>query len=269
MEQVATLWIGDRLSFLEQLCLKSFVDLGQRITLYSYAPVAGVPAGVIQRDAAEIMPAARILRVARGRRTLRGSPALHADLFRLHLMAKTEAIWADADAYALRPLAARGGYLFAMRGGVAMNGVLRLPQDSPALARLVAFANGMTRLPDWVTGDERIAFESGAVALTHENLRWGAAGPDALHHVLTETGEIRHASGPNVLYPIPARDKLRFLEPGMAPMPPRAMSIHFWGTNLRAELARRGGHPPQGSMLELMCRMHGIVPTPETLPVAA
>ncbi len=32
--QVAALWIGGPLSYLEQLCLKSFVDAGQHIRLY-------------------------------------------------------------------------------------------------------------------------------------------------------------------------------------------------------------------------------------------
>ena len=43
---VASLWIGGRLSFLEQVCLKSFVDHGHRTILYTYGAVAGVPDGV-------------------------------------------------------------------------------------------------------------------------------------------------------------------------------------------------------------------------------
>lgn len=43
--EIGTLWIGGSLSWLEQLCLKSFVDAGQPITLFAYAPIPNVPAG--------------------------------------------------------------------------------------------------------------------------------------------------------------------------------------------------------------------------------
>ena len=256
MQAVGTLWIGDRLSFLEQLCLQSYVDQGQPITLYSYGKVAGVPHGVEPRDAREVMAGDRILRVRRGRAALRGSPALHADMFRLRMLAATDLIWADTDAYALRPLTTEDGWLIGQRRGRALNGVLRLPRTSHTLRLLVDGIDGKLILPG-MRGDP-------------ESLRWGAAGPDALNLALELTGEDGHICDPDRLYPIPARDKLRLLEPGMAAMPPGAMSIHLWGTNLRAHLARNGGLPPRGSMLDLMCRMHGIVPRPEdAVPVMA
>ena len=49
--QIAALWIGGALSFLEQLCLKSFVDAGHAIRLYAYEPIPNVPEGVeIKRE---------------------------------------------------------------------------------------------------------------------------------------------------------------------------------------------------------------------------
>lgn len=256
MQAVGTLWIGARLSFLEQLCLQSYVDHGQRIVLFTYGEVAGVPRGVEIRDAGQVMGGDRILRVQRGRAALRGSPALHADMFRLRMLAATDLIWADTDAYALRPLVADDGWLVGQRRGRALNGVLRLPRTSHALRLLIDGIDGRVILPG-LRGDP-------------ESLRWGAAGPEALNLALDLTGEDRHLCDPDRLYPIPARDKLRLLAPGMAVMPPGAMSIHLWGTNLRAHLARHGGLPPRGSMLDLMCRMHGIVPRPEdAVPVLA
>ncbi|MBC7143113.1 MAG: hypothetical protein H5U18_13315, partial [Rhodobacteraceae bacterium] len=44
--EVGTLWTGGRLSWLEQLCFKSFVDHGQKITLFSYEDVPNLPGGV-------------------------------------------------------------------------------------------------------------------------------------------------------------------------------------------------------------------------------
>ena len=55
VREVGTLWIGGSLSWMEQLCLKSFVDRGQQITLFSYEPIPNVPAGVIRRDGREVL----------------------------------------------------------------------------------------------------------------------------------------------------------------------------------------------------------------------
>ena len=43
LPEIASLWIGGKLSWLEQLCLKSFADQGHHITLYSYEPIPNVP----------------------------------------------------------------------------------------------------------------------------------------------------------------------------------------------------------------------------------
>ena len=85
LPEIATLWIGGRLSWLEQLCLKSFVDAGHHTTLYSYAPIDNPPEGVHLADAEDIFPSEPMLRHART-----GSPAIHADMWRLHLLKKTD-----------------------------------------------------------------------------------------------------------------------------------------------------------------------------------
>jgi len=53
---VASLWIGPELSWMEQICLLSFMEKGHRTVLYAYDDVKSVPDGVEIRDAREIMP---------------------------------------------------------------------------------------------------------------------------------------------------------------------------------------------------------------------
>ena len=43
LPEIASLWIGKRLSFLELLCFKSFVDQGHKLTLYTYEPLENPP----------------------------------------------------------------------------------------------------------------------------------------------------------------------------------------------------------------------------------
>ncbi|MBT8459077.1 MAG: class I SAM-dependent methyltransferase, partial [Boseongicola sp.] len=88
---VASLWIGGALGWIENVCLRSFLEVGQKVTLFCYEKVANVPEGVIVRDAREIWtPHRRLLRQT-------GASYL-ADIFRIHLMSNTDLIWVDCDA---------------------------------------------------------------------------------------------------------------------------------------------------------------------------
>lgn len=59
LPKIASLWIGGDLSWLEQLCLKSFADAGHQITLYSYAPISNLPEGVLAGTQTRSIPASR------------------------------------------------------------------------------------------------------------------------------------------------------------------------------------------------------------------
>src|SRR5690606_16149952 len=52
---VASLWIGERLNYINQLCLLSHVQHGHPTTLYCTDTVENVPEGVMVRRADEIM----------------------------------------------------------------------------------------------------------------------------------------------------------------------------------------------------------------------
>ena len=107
--QISSLWIGGALSFLEQLCLRSFVDAGHAVRLYAYEPIPNVPDGVEIADARPVLSQDGFLRHGRT-----GSPALHSDLFRYHLLAQCDrTIWADTDAYCVRRFETRTGHFFA------------------------------------------------------------------------------------------------------------------------------------------------------------
>jgi len=48
---VQSLWVGERLSPIEQLCVSSFLHHGHEFHLYAYGELAGVPAGAALKDA--------------------------------------------------------------------------------------------------------------------------------------------------------------------------------------------------------------------------
>jgi hypothetical protein len=269
--RVAALWIGGALSYLEQLCLKSFVDAGQAITLYSYEPIPNVPDGVERADANAILPERGFLRHERT-----NSPALHSDLFRYHLLAKTDrTIWADTDAYCVRPFTTPNGHFHAWESETGINGgVLGLPRDSATLAALLEFTADEFAIPEWygrgVQADMAAKKAAGTPVHAGE-MKWGVWGPHALTHYLKKTGEVRHTMPRVALYPFHYADRREMLRPGVdmsAYVTDQTYSIHFYGRRMRARLVQvYGGVPRPRSVVGQLLRRHGIDPAAAPIPV--
>lgn len=268
--QVAALWIGGSLSFLEQLCLKSFVDAGQHIRLYTYEGVTNAPDGVELADAAAILPPADVLRHSRT-----GSPALHSDLFRYHMLARLDrTIWADTDAYCLRPFTTPTGHFHAWESEDGVNGgVLGLPADSETLRHLLDFTSDPHAIPPWYSPARRAELQAAAdrgEPVHAGDMPWGVWGPHALTHFLKATGEIRHSMARAALYPFAYHERNLMLRPGLDPMQyltAETFSIHFYGRRMRARIAGQdGGVPRPRSLIGRLLRQHGIDPALAPIP---
>ncbi len=267
---IGTLWIGGELSWLEQLCLQSFLDAGHKVTLFVYDDVKGVPDGVKIADANTHLPASDFIRHART-----GSPAYHADVFRLRMIRDTKLIWADTDAYCLRPFRVpHSGHLHGWISDADAeqinNGVLRLPKNSKTLKAMLDFTSDEYPIPPWLPAEKReeLARRKAEGRGVHVSLLpWGVWGPNALTWFLQETGEARHAQPPHVLYPVPFSHKQALLRPGRRHkveswVKKDTLSIHFWGRRFRAAASRWGGVPPEGSYVADLLKKHGINPKP-------
>ncbi len=265
LPSIGTLWVGKALTWLEQLCLQSFLDNGHEVHLYAYDDVQNVPDGVQIADASEILPAQKIIRHART-----GSPAYHADLFRLHMLRQTDHIWADTDAYCCQPWKIARGRHF--HGWISddveqvNNGVLRLPKTSKTLKAMLEFTKDEYPIPPWLPERKRAELESArdeGRAVHVSLMPWGVWGPDALTWFLSQTGEIEHARPGHVLYPVPFSIAGVMLNPRRRRKAERllkedTLSIHFWGRRFRNIAAKYGGAPPEGSYVAELVRKHGI-----------
>jgi hypothetical protein len=141
---VASLWIGDRLHYLNQLCLTSHLRQGHPVTLYTTGPVAGVPEGVRVRPATDIMP-------LDGKLLALTKPAFVANVFRIRMIRQTGEIWVDCDAFCHRPFPEDADYIFGLHGlsGALNNGVVGFPPDSEIVARLLDFFDNPPDYPAW------------------------------------------------------------------------------------------------------------------------
>ena len=138
--QIGTLWTGDTLDWAGQLCLTSYRDHGHDVTLFTLGPVAGVPEGVAQRDASDVLSPPS---TASGMTGTDGQ--LWRDLFRLRMLrAVPGMLWVDPDSCCLGPLEWTDGHLFALDASdpkCISTAMLGLPSESAALADMLAFTS--------------------------------------------------------------------------------------------------------------------------------
>ncbi|MEL7462116.1 MAG: glycosyltransferase family 2 protein, partial [Pseudomonadota bacterium] len=206
LPEIASLWIGPRLSWFEQLCLLSFVHAGHDVTLYSYQPIDNLPDGVRAGDAADVYPAEPMLRHVRT-----GSPAIHADMWRLALLKQTDKIWVDTDLICLRAFDFADPYVFGWeKPGLVCNAVLGLPGDAEALDLLLDFFTDPYAIAPWLKPWQQRELEAARdagnpVHMTAQD--WGFTGPASVTWALTQTGEIDRARAQTAFYPIPFKER--------------------------------------------------------------
>nr|WP_325250524.1 hypothetical protein [Amylibacter sp.] len=270
--QIAALWMEGSLSFLEQLCLKSFVDAGHRVKLYHYGPLKNVPDGMELADAADVLPRTDFLAHART-----GSPALHSDLFRYKMLEQNpDTIWADTDAYCMKKFETPNGHFYGWESDKHINGgVLGLPSDSDTLRELLEFTSDEFAIPTWY-GDEytrelQEARDAGNPVHASEQ-PWGVWGPHAVTHFLHKTGEAKYALPQEGLYPFTYRDRRMMLKRNFDTTPyvtENTYSIHLYGRRMRARLVEKeGGEPHPKSLLGQLIKKHDIDPAKAPLPMS-
>jgi hypothetical protein len=92
-------WWGNSLSPYERLCLKSFLDMGHGVNLYTFDAEIEVPRGVTVCDAAEIVPRDHFFLNQDGYG--KGWPGAFSNLFRYKLLAERGGWWIDTDVVCL------------------------------------------------------------------------------------------------------------------------------------------------------------------------
>ncbi|MBT8475346.1 MAG: hypothetical protein KJO78_07720, partial [Alphaproteobacteria bacterium] len=106
---VASLWIGTRLQYLNQLCLLSHVRHGHPTTLYCTDDVENVPEGIIVRPASEVMEIDHAL-------VAQTSASFLSNVFRYKMIQKAGAIWIDCDAFCRQPFPDEMEHIYAGHG---------------------------------------------------------------------------------------------------------------------------------------------------------
>ena len=263
LPRVAGLWIGGSLTWLEQLCLTSFVRMGHPTALYTYGDVGGVPDGVEVCDGNTIMANPEIYTHERS-----GSVALFSDVFRYHLLKNApDTIWIDTDIYAVRPLETGSPYAFGYETDRQMNGaVLGMPHDCEMLDLLLDLTSDPYNIPEFhnqhAQERHRVAKAEGNPVHASE-MPWGVWGPHAVTWAARKAGVADHSQAREVFYPVHfAERNLFFKRPRlvMNMIKPNTLTVHIWGRIKRVSGKRHGGGVPANCWLDRLCKEQDIVP---------
>ena len=258
MRTLNSLWVGDQLGSLEQLCILSALAAGHPFHLYSYEPskLRGVPGGVEVRNAAEVMPRERLLAYADS-----DSYALGANFWRYEMLALGLGYWVDLDILLLRPFEFKEDYVFGReQEGTVNNAVLLAPENSALVRDLRELPPRIGR-PPWY-GPRRSAqyflrrIREGRLRL--EDYPWGTFGPGLLGYLIEKHGLTDFAQPHQVFYPV-SWHRARMLygpnEQVESVLSEQTRAIHLYNSQLR-DLAKEP--PPAGSFMAAQFTKFGL-----------
>ncbi|WP_108396841.1 hypothetical protein [Devosia submarina] len=258
---IVSFWHGP-ISWLEKLCLRSFVRQGHAVELYAFDPVADLPEGVTLHDAAEILPRDQLI-FYKGV----GTPGVFSDRFRLCLLRQDKGLYSDLDVYCLRPFSDLPPYVMGWETQRSVNNaVLRIPPESPVLDDLLGIfeRRGRPLLEPHLPLGRRLEVAARRLmgaAVPPEHMQFGATGPFALTHYLRRHGLMEMVQPASVFYPIPYEGIPALMQPGSmieTAITEQTLAVHIW----RSQLTRRGRagmpNPAPGSALYMLCERDGI-----------
>ena len=255
---IQSLWIGDRLSTLERLCLASFLQHGHAVHLYVYGDVADVPLGVQLHDATAILPANRIFMYRK-----RKSYAGFSNLFRYKLLAERGGCWIDADLICLAPVTPTAAPVFASerigekrrRQGWLRHWLLpkRVPKNTATPSPKSGIATCFIQTP---AGSEIMSYcyrESDRQAPA--KLQWGQIGPRLLTDAVARFDQTSHVARPEMFCPIDWWSWQQAIEPNPAAnLLADAQCVHLWNEMWHRNKVDKNGIFPASSLYEQLKR---------------
>jgi hypothetical protein len=233
--EIFSLWVQGALGRLEQACLASFLRHGHRVSLYAYGEVTGIPAGVVRRDARDVMSDNILPAVGEGG----GRSRTIADMFRYRGLQKGRGIWVDTDVLCIRPFPDPGDILVGYEDETVINNaVLYLRADHPVLLDAVEWSHP-DRVPYWLSRSKRFKLWARKLAGRPKppaQFPAGAHGPKLLTALMGGRGLKHQALPPEALYPLPwpkaeaAFDgSLRLADVAGE----RTLAFHFWNDRIK------------------------------------
>lgn len=233
---VTGLWIGDRLSSLERLCIKSFLSHGYDFHLYVYNDVRNVPEGATVKDGSEILAREDV-----------GSEVTHSityfsNLFRYKLLYELGGWWVDMDTICLKEFVLDAPCIVGSEGRPERKTIVdRLKGRRRFKGRSVA-NTGFLKFPAR-TEIMKYCFEKATeIVNSNRKIKWGELGPALFRSGLKEFDKQSYVNHWKMYCPVHLWDWRDLLNPekrdGLKELEQDkdVFGVHLWN-----ELWRRGG----------------------------
>lgn len=254
---INSLWVGDKLGFIERLCVQSALATGHDFRLFSYEPdqLQGVPQGVELRDASEIMPREKLITYSDT-----GAVALGANFWRYHLLSKGFSPWCDMDLVFLREFP-KDDYVFGWEhAGWINNAVMAAPADSPFVHDLIHLPKPNAR-PPWFGPKRSMLFYLRRLKEGHigfEDMPWGTYSAGLVTYLVKKHSLNSAVLPPSAFYPVTWADARTLYGPsGVVEQVilPETIAVHLWHSRL-GDL--RNKPPPEKSYVGTIANRLGV-----------
>jgi hypothetical protein len=235
--EVNSFWHGERLTTLERLCISSFLQNGIGYNLYLYDEPAGLPDGVILRDAAEIVPRGRLFYYPSGGFNA-GSVAGFANLFRYSLIHSLGGWWVDIDLCCVNAFTYEEEEFYL---------------KDPSKTEVVRAANALFKAP---AGSDVMQYcltqfaQKDVTRVVH-----GETGPNLLTEALVTSGKASLIRENDLYFPIPWWNYARLFADEKVPVE-HCHTVHFWNAMIREDKLDKDAQYPTDSVFERMKRKY-------------
>jgi mannosyltransferase OCH1-like enzyme len=226
------LWIGEKLSAMEQLSIASFLQNGHDYHLYAYEPIREVPHGVKMCDAEEVLPRSRAFQYSQ-HKTWSG----FANFFRYKLLLERGGWWADTDLVCLAPFEFDEEFVFSSEFSVGRQMVNIGAIKAPASSEIMSYMWDVCQTKD------------------PAKLVWGETGPALMGQAVEKFSMQRYVRGWKTFCPIGFRDWTRLLDPD-APDIAESHAVHLWHEMWRASNQDKNAHYHPDSIYERLRRKY-------------
>lgn len=218
-----SLWIGDSLSKIELISIRSFLDKGYEFHLYVYNDVQNIPKGVIVKDAREIVPEEEVFEPY----------GIFSNLFRYKLLFLRGGWWVDLDAVCLKPFDFRRYYVFGLQGHwpyLVCSGILYVNQKGDAVFK-------------------KLVEETERLVRNGEVMEWSSSGPTLVTKIVKKYNLFAYVLGKEVFLPVYWWDVQYLFRPNGI-LPRKSHSVHLYNQMISRSGIDKNGTFPKGSIVQ-------------------
>ncbi|WP_313240651.1 glycosyltransferase [Sphingobacterium multivorum] len=234
---IQSLWIGDKLSNLERLCILSHLKNGHEFHLYTYSNVKDLPIGTVSKDANEIISESHIFMDSSN------SVASFSDLFRYKLLFDKGGWWVDMDIICLKYYDFDDEYCFATENGSMVDhkiGVNNCVIKSPAKAEY------LKEILEIVYAELKVK----------NNIKWGRFGPELITQILKTYDSKEYIKSVGTFCPINWYELDSIFDDCNYTPDENVYAIHLWGHLWNSKKFDKNGNFHINSIYEKLKRKY-------------